>query len=162
MAKKTTQNIARTIYEQMGADSFRGAIIITGGQNLVYGDDAPLQDIEPNEETGAIELINGLAFEPNVEASGVKFIVVLQPGDFYTIFLWRQYNLSEVFANGGKVGELLYRTDGVFFDMLIDMIDDMYVRYIRENQPGFLEEMEAMARLFMANIPESVERVVFI
>lgn len=130
-------NIAKTLYQQMGGHTIHGAIAITGGRKVAFfPDDYDLPQIEPDEK-GQLKLVNGLQYEPNVNKRRVKFIIVLQPCDTYTVFLYQSNTINRM-ASTGIVGEVLDRRDDVYFDQLVDVIDDVYVAHVKEFQQGFI------------------------
>lgn len=130
---------AEIIFDQIGKSRLHGAYTLTGGRKLAFGPDVPLKQIEV-DEAGCIDIVNGLMWQPNVSRRNVKFIIVLQPCDTYTIWLWRGYTTQEfIKKNDGKIGEVLEQMDDVYCDQLIDVIDSMYVDYIKKYQEGFIK-----------------------
>lgn len=133
-----TTEIASTIYEQMGSRRLHGAFVLTGGRDLTFGSDEPLERVKV-DEAGYIKIINGLMWKPNVTHPRVKFIIILQPSDTYTIFIWKGFTTQQYIKNGGKAGEVIEQVDDVYCDQLIDVIDSMYVEYIKKYQEGFIK-----------------------
>jgi hypothetical protein len=128
--------IGAAIYQQAGGRSLHGAINLTGGRRVTYLPDGDLSPIGPDDR-GALPMKNGLMWDPNVRAHRTKFIVVLQPNDTYSVFLYK-FKSPRSIAQKGIVGEVLQRVDDVYFDQLVDTIDAMYVAYIDEKQDGFI------------------------
>lgn len=132
-----TSQVAQTIYEQMGANSLHGAINLTGSRNVMLGSDNREQGRVEVDGGGYISTDNGLTFSPNVKSRQVKFIVILQPNDTYTVFIWKGYTNSKAIKTG-RAGQVINQVDTVYFDQLIDVIDAMYVEFLNEYEDGFL------------------------
>jgi hypothetical protein len=134
-----THQIAATIFDQMGKYRLHGAYNLTGGRQLTFAPDRSLERVDV-DEAGYLKTINGLMWRPNVTHPRVKFIIVLQPSDTYTIWLWKGYTTRQLVKNGGKkIGEVLEMVDDVYCDQLIDVIDHMYVEYVKKYQQGFIK-----------------------
>ena len=133
-----SDQIARTLYQQLGGQSLHGALVLTGARNVVsYPDDLNMPRVEPDDK-GWMTCANGLAWQPNVNARGVKFIIVLQPSDTYTIWLYKVVSRNSAAFRDGYAGTVLDKRDDVYFDQLIEVVDRMYVRYIEKYQDGFI------------------------
>ena len=133
MIHNETTTIANTIFQQMGRYGLHGAYNLLGCHEIRFGKDGPLETTKVDEH-GCIDWSNGVRLAPNVDAPLVYFFVILQPNDAYSIILWKGSSTLE----SGKIGRVLTREDGIYCGQLIDVLDSMYVDYIKEYQNGFI------------------------
>jgi hypothetical protein len=130
-------NIAQTLFKQLGGTSLTGAIVMTGGTNVVLGEDNLNIPRSVVDEAGLLSCQNGVRWNPNVRSHKVKFLVILQPNDTYSVFIWKGFNTSKV-VRTGKVGEVVARADDVYFDQLIDIVDQLYLNFLTDHEDGFI------------------------
>ena len=135
LAKTSSYHVATTLLQQLQHNRMSGAVCITGGRELkVFPDDCNLPRVGPDDK-GFFNLVNGVSWQPNVDAPRVKFIIALQGDDTYSVYLW-QANEPGAIARSGVAGKVFQSKDDVHFPELIDVVDSIYVAYLEMYQDG--------------------------
>lgn len=125
---------ALDIQEQLGR-GINGAIAYTGSREFRYGPyDIEMPQVEPDEH-GLFEFTNCVRFRPNTKQMTL-FVIAIQPGDTYTVWLWRKVADPD---RPGLVGEILKRYDDVHAEDLQRFVEETYDEYIKEHQGGWIE-----------------------
>ncbi len=134
----------KTIFDQMNISFMR-----VGGSKLGYNmqnpnyteDELRNYSCYPEKESsvrhdGQVLQDVGLYFRVNTTRK-IYIYVSYEPDDTYTVRMW-QANSPNQFVKTGKVGEVISERFSVYCDMLGDVIERMYDKYINEHQHGFI------------------------
>ena len=76
---------------------------------------------------GAIRYNFGVAFSLTGRASSTKFIIALEPDDTYTVYVWRLRKRGDTRP---IIGEVLERHDGIYWDMMLELLEALYNEYV--------------------------------
>ena len=127
-----------TMIEQMGGLGINGAFIYTGARKVSYkcrdDDSKPLNS--KVLDNGLIDYEIGIQYKPNIGRNW-KMIVSLEGDDTYTVRLWKPYTAPRA-AKTGLFGEVVTEFEGVYDDMLQDIVESTYDNAIKEHFGGFI------------------------
>lgn len=78
-------------------------------------------------EGGAIRYNFGVAFALTGKASNTKILIALEPDDTYTVYVWRLRRRGDTRP---IIGEVLERHDGMYWDMMDELLQALYDEYV--------------------------------
>ncbi len=108
------------IYEQLGGRSMNGALTYTGTRKMLYRDehDGRAENSSVDEATGVI----------NYTTEGVRIT--------YAVYLWRSARPTK--SQPQRQGIILDKLEGVYDDMVQNIVETMYDDAIKKYNRGFI------------------------
>lgn len=97
------------------------------GMVTVQNDDTRSWTRSEATEGGAIRYNYGIAFALTGRARNVKIIIALEPDDTYTVYVWRMRERGDTRP---IIGEVLERHDGLYWDMMPELLQALYDEYV--------------------------------
>lgn len=137
----------RTIVDQCGGMGLSGAFVYVGAERFVYRHppeydgnwDGECRSSFRSEVTrdGQINYDVGLSFRVNGKrGQRWTMLIVYEPDDTYSIYLWRPGRPSE--QERGIFGVALDQRNDVYCDTLKEVVERMYDRGIQHHCDGFI------------------------
>lgn len=132
----------RTIIAQCGGMGLRGAFTYVGAHQFTFK--CPQREGECRSsyrskvtDEGLVDYDVGLTFRVNGRPTqGWRTMIVYEPDDTYSVWLWRRTKPTELKA--GKGGVVIDNCGDVYFDSLKEVVERMYDRAIKEHNDGFI------------------------
>lgn len=119
----------QTMIDQMGGLGLGGAVVYTGGRQLVYKCEREGYPNASTVEGGFAHYEVGVVFRPNTTAN-TRILVTYEPGDTYTVRL--------LLVKRDGTCKVLQEHENVYGDSLRQFVEAVYDSYIREKQGGFI------------------------